>query len=68
MLRGRGQKTIGIEVKMKRAITDDDCSHLHWLDRQLGAKLTARIVLYAGRYAYRRSDGIAIVPLSLFGV
>jgi len=41
--------------------------HLLWLRQQLGDDLLDAIVIYTGPQAYRRKDGIAVIPASLFG-
>ena len=56
-----------IEVKLSDTIHDGDVRHLHWLRGQLGARLVDSIVLHTGPHAYRRPDGIAVVPLVLLG-
>lgn len=58
---------IAFEVKLSDTIRDDDVTHLHWLRRQLGHRLADSVVLNTGSYAYRRPDGIAVVPLALLG-
>ena len=56
-----------IEVKLADTIHDADVRHLLWLRGQLGPRLAESVVLYTGPHAYRRPDGVAIVPLSLLG-
>ena len=46
---------------------DKDVSHLHWLGEQIGDRLVDKIVLTTGSTAYRRADGVAVVPLALLG-
>jgi predicted AAA+ superfamily ATPase len=58
---------VAFEVKLSDTIRDDDVRHLHWLRQQLGDRLTDAVVLHTGPYAYRRPDGIAVVPLALLG-
>ena len=58
---------IALEVKLADTIDDNDIKHLNWLGEQLGDRLTDRVVLHTGPYAYRRSDGVAVVPLALLG-
>jgi hypothetical protein len=41
--------------------------HLIWLRERLGADFVDGVVLTCGPYAYRRRDGIAVVPLGLLG-
>ncbi len=64
--RGDG-RIVAIEVKLAQSITDHDVRHLKWLQRQLGDDVLDALVLNTGRRAYRRADGIAVVPLSLLG-
>jgi len=58
---------IGIEVKLAASIDDKDVRHLHWLREHHGPRIQDLIVLTTGPHAYRRPDGIAIVPLGLLG-
>lgn len=41
--------------------------HLLWLRGQIGDRLADAVVLHTGPHAYRRPDGIAVVPLALLG-
>lgn len=56
---------IAFEMKLAGTIRDDDVRHLTWFREQLGGDLIDAVVLYTGRHAYRRPDGIAVIPLSL---
>lgn len=56
-----------MEVKLADTIQDADVRHLHWLRAQLGPRLADIVVLYTGPHAYRRPDGVAVVPLALLG-
>jgi predicted AAA+ superfamily ATPase len=58
---------VAIEAKMNSAITDDDVKHLIWLRDKLGDRCLDTIVVHKGPEAYRRRDGIAVVPLALLG-
>ncbi len=60
-------RAVAIEVKLTAAPSDDDVRHLHWLKGKLGAELLDAIVVTTGRGAYRRPDGIAVVPAALLG-
>ncbi|WP_448062548.1 ATP-binding protein [Cellulomonas hominis] len=65
---GRGERScIGIEVKVSPTVTPDDVRHLHWLKSQMGDQLTDMVLVNTGRHAYRRPDGIAVIPLALLG-
>lgn len=58
---------VAVEVKLTRAVSDKDVGHLTWLDQKLGDRVLDRVVLTTGPTAYRRQDGIAVVPLALLG-
>ncbi|MGI8728591.1 MAG: ATP-binding protein [Solirubrobacteraceae bacterium] len=58
---------VAIEVKLARAVDDNDARHLMWLERRLGASVLDRVIITTGPQAYRRPDGIAVVPLALLG-
>ncbi|WP_232546971.1 DUF4143 domain-containing protein [Propioniciclava soli] len=61
------RSTVGIEVKLTDTIRPADVEHLNWLGEQLGDRLGDRMIIYTGKHAYRRPDGIAVVPLALLG-
>jgi uncharacterized protein len=63
----RGRAIVAIEVKLGQVPDDRDVRHLLWLRKELGDELVDAVVLTTGREAYRRSDGIAVVPLALLG-
>ena len=67
IVEGAGFTVIGIEVKLKPSIDDRDVRHLNWLKEQLGHRLIDRIVINTGPFAYRRADGVAVIPLALLG-
>jgi predicted AAA+ superfamily ATPase len=58
---------VAMEVKLHPVATDKDVTHLHWLREQLGADLLDAVVITTGSEAYRRPDGIAVVPAGLLG-
>lgn len=64
--RGDG-RVIGIEVKLGRSATRDAGDHLHWLEDQIGDELLDKVIVTTGPEAYRRQDGIAVVPAALLG-
>lgn len=65
---GRGEHaTVAVEVKLSPTVTPGDVRHLHWLKAQMGDQLTDMVLVNTGRYAYRRQDGVAVVPLALLG-
>ena len=62
-----GGKVLAIEVKLAETVDDRDAGHLHWLAGHLGDILKDAIVINTGPDAYRRPDGIGVVPLGLLG-
>jgi hypothetical protein len=58
---------LAVEVKLSETVDDTDVRHLVWLRDKLGGGLADAVVLTTGRYAYRRADGVAVVPLALLG-
>ena len=66
IVRGDG-KVVAVEVKLSAAIAQHDVRHLHWLKQQLGDELLDAVVLTTGSDAYRRTDGIGVIPLALLG-
>ncbi|MGI8806842.1 MAG: ATP-binding protein [Acidimicrobiales bacterium] len=60
-------RVLAIEVKLARTVHDNDVRHLRWLHDQLGDALIDDIVVTTGGDAYRRSDGIGVVPAALLG-
>lgn len=65
---GRGdRRVVGVEVKLSATVDDGDVRHLLWLRDRIGDDLVDAIVVTTGRSAYRRPDGIGVVPLALLG-
>ena len=60
-------RVVALEVKLARTITDHDVRHLHWLKERLGTDLLDAAVITTGPDAYRRRDGIAVLPAALLG-
>lgn len=61
------QRVVAIEVKLSQTIDDADVKNLSWLRSKLGNDLLDAIVVTTGPQAYRRTDGIGVVPLALLG-
>lgn len=64
--RGDG-RVVAVEVKLAAVVTDTDVRHLKWLREQLGEDLLDAVVITCGTDAYRRPDGVAVIPASLLG-
>lgn len=67
IVQGDGRRLVAMEVKLASSVADADVSHLHWFKRELGDAVSDLVVLTTGPTAYRRRDGIAVVPLALLG-
>lgn len=63
----RGGRVVAIEVKLGQVPDERDVRHLLWLRDQLGDELADAVVITTGSTAYRRPDGIAVVPAALLG-
>ena len=48
-------------------VGDDDVRQLRWLADRLGPDMLDAAVITTGTDAYRRKDGIAVVPAALLG-
>jgi hypothetical protein len=52
---------------LKRTIKDDDTRNLRWIMEAIGDELLDALVVTTGENAYRRADGIGVVPAALLG-
>ena len=60
-------RIVAFEIKLTRTVDDRDVAHLIWLRDKLGDDLLDAAVITAGNDAYRRPDGIAVIPAALLG-
>jgi hypothetical protein len=60
-------RVVAFEVKLAATVDDRDTAHLRWLRGRLGDDLLDAAVLTTGTHAYRRRDGIAVIPAALLG-
>lgn len=60
-------RVLAIEVKLAHRVGEEDLQHLRWLADAIGDDLLDAVVVTTGPVAYRRPDGIAIVPAALLG-
>lgn len=63
----RDRRVLAIEIKLGRTVDDDDVKHLRWIRELLGDDLLDAVLVNSGPQAYRRKDGIAVVPAALLG-
>lgn len=64
--RGDG-RIVALEVKLARDAKDSDTRHLKWLANQVGDDLLDAAIITTGPEAYRRPDGIAVIPAASLG-
>jgi predicted AAA+ superfamily ATPase len=62
--RGDG-RIVAIEIKLTANVRDSDLRHIEWFQSNIGDDLLDAIVITTGTDAYRRADGIGIVPAAL---
>lgn len=60
-------RVVATEVKLSRTVDDGDVKHLHWLKDKIGEDLLEMVVINTGPQAYRRKDGVAVIPAALLG-
>jgi len=62
-----GDGVVAVEVKLSATVDERDLTHVKWLQETLGDELRDAVLLTTGTEAYRRKDGIAVVPAALLG-
>jgi predicted AAA+ superfamily ATPase len=67
VVEGGDGRIVGVEVKLAAAVSGADVRHLLWLRDQLPDRVVDLMVVTTGATAYRRPDGVAVVPLALLG-
>lgn len=60
-------RVVAIEIKLKRAVEEEDVRHLIWLKETIGEELLDAVIITTGGTAYRRTDGVAVVPAACLG-
>lgn len=62
------RRVLAIEVKLSRSVNDEDVKQLLWMKERIGDDLLDAIVINTGPEAYRRKDGIGVIPATLLGM
>ena len=62
------RRVLAIEVKLSRSVNDEDVKQLLWMKERIGDDLLDAIVINTGPEAYRRKDGIGVIPAALLGM
>jgi len=60
-------RVVALETKLAPTVDDRDTAQLRWLRDRLGDELLDAVVVTTGTDAYRRADGIAVIPAALLG-
>ena len=60
-------KIIACEVKFSPTVNTSDGKHLRWFIEKVGGDCLDAMIISTGAVAYRRQDGIAVVPAALLG-
>jgi len=63
----KGSKIIACEVKFSPTASPTDGKHLRWLINKVGSDCRDAMIITTGAAAYRRNDGIAVIPAALLG-
>ncbi|MHB8891778.1 MAG: ATP-binding protein [Candidatus Limnocylindrales bacterium] len=61
------RRVVAIEIKLSATVKEPDARHLRWLAGRIGDDLLDAVIVTTGPEAYRRADGIAVVPAALLG-
>lgn len=56
---------VAIEVKLARTVDENEGRHLKWLRNELGDRVINSVIVTTGTSAYRREDGVVVMPLAL---
>ncbi|MDO5495690.1 MAG: DUF4143 domain-containing protein [bacterium] len=67
IVEGPEGQILALEVKLAPSVTDHDVRHLRWLRDQIPERVADLAVITTGTHAYRRRDGVAVIPLALLG-
>ena len=58
---------VAVEIKLARVVEESHLAQLKWLSERMGDDLLDAVIVTTGTEAYRRPDGIAVVPAALLG-
>ncbi|MDR0592961.1 MAG: DUF4143 domain-containing protein [Bifidobacteriaceae bacterium] len=58
---------VALDVKLTATPVADDVKQLLWLRDRLGSSFVDGAIITSGAQAYRRKDGIAVIPAALLG-
>lgn len=67
IVEGHDGRVVAVEVKLTPSVTESDVRHLKWLEQRLADRHADSVVITTGREAYRRRDGVIVLPAALLG-
>ena len=65
IVQGVDGRIVALELKLAATVSDHDTRHLRWLAERIGPDLADAAVITTGPEAYRRRDGVAVIPAAL---
>ena len=65
IMQGVDGRIVALEIKLAASVSDRDVRHLRWPSERLGPRLADTAAITTGPYAFRRRDGIGIIPAAL---
>ena len=60
-------RVLAIEVKFSQQVRPADAASLNWLEARIPGLVVDKVILNTSDRAFRRKDGVAVVPLALLG-
>ncbi|MDR0285439.1 MAG: DUF4143 domain-containing protein, partial [Propionibacteriaceae bacterium] len=60
-------RVLAIAVKLSAGVRPADVVHLNWLGDQIPHRVIDKLLINTGDRAFRRPDGVTVVPLALLG-
>jgi len=67
ILKRPDRTVVALEVKLGSIADDASVKDLRWLRERLGDQRLDTAVVTTGARAYRRKDGVAVIPAALLG-
>ena len=67
IVEGPNNTILAVESKLGESVRAADVKHLTWLAAQYPPATVLPIIINTGKRAYRRNDGVTVIPLALLG-
>ncbi|MCY3538922.1 MAG: DUF4143 domain-containing protein [bacterium] len=65
IVQGVDGRIVALEAKLAATVSGRDTRHLRWLAERIGPEMADAAVITTGTEAYRRRDGVAVIPAAL---